>query len=143
MKKLSNTYKKLGIDFTFPIEIKNAEGNPTYFEDSFGYRWKREYNANGNPTYYENSDGTWRKREYDAKGNDTYYEDNDGYWWKHEYDAKGNQTYCETSNGYKEGTPRSQSCEGKVIEDIAQRYARIILMDNQPTPTNQPNQYHE
>jgi len=108
MNKLSNTYKKLGIDFTFPIEIKNAKGNQTYFEDSFGYQWKREYNAKGRTTYYENSDGFWRKREYDAKGNDTYYEDSDGYWSKHEYDAKGNITYCETSNGYKEGTPTNQ-----------------------------------
>jgi len=85
MKPLSDTYKKLGIDFTFPIEINDAEGNQTYYEDS------------------------------------------DGYWYKHEYDAKGNQTYREISNGFKEGTPRSQSYERKVIEDIEQRYARIIL----------------
>ena len=106
-KKLSDTYKKLGIDFTFPIEIKNAEGNLTYFEDSFGYRYKREYNANGNPTYYENSDGTWRKREYDAKGNDTYYEDSDGYWRRRERDANGDVDYYEDSTGVKRGTPKS------------------------------------
>ena len=106
MKPLSETYKELGIDFDFPIRIWDAEGNQTY---------------------YENSDGTWRKREYDAKGNDTYYEDSDGYWYKHEYDAKGNRTYCETSNGYKEGTPSIQSYERKFIEDIEQRYAKIIL----------------
>ena len=54
MKKLSDTYKKLGIDFTFPIEINDA---------------------NGKVTYYERSNGSWRKCEYDAKGNLTYYED--------------------------------------------------------------------
>ena len=79
MKKLSDTYKELGIDFTFPIEIK------------------------------------------DAKGNDTYYEDSD-YWRKHEYDANGNLTYYENSDGYKEGTPRGQSCAGKVIEVDGKKY---------------------
>ena len=29
MKKISETYKELGIDFTFPIEIKDADGNST------------------------------------------------------------------------------------------------------------------
>jgi len=32
MKPLSETYKELGIDFSFPIEIKDAKGNVTYFE---------------------------------------------------------------------------------------------------------------
>jgi hypothetical protein len=36
MKKLSETYKELGIAFTFPIEIKDANGNETYYEDSDG-----------------------------------------------------------------------------------------------------------
>ena len=59
-KKLSDTYKKLGIDFTFPIEIKNAEGNQTYFEDSFGYWRRRERDANGDVDYYEDSTGVKR-----------------------------------------------------------------------------------
>jgi|21_taG_2_1085346.scaffolds.fasta_scaffold53387_2 hypothetical protein len=38
MKKLSETYKELGIiAFSFPIEIKDADGNVTYFADSNGY----------------------------------------------------------------------------------------------------------
>ena len=57
MTLLNETYKELGIDFSFPIEIKDANGNKTYFEDSDGYWWKREYDANGNETYYENSKG--------------------------------------------------------------------------------------
>ena len=36
MKKLSEIYKELGIDFSFPIEIKDAKGNQTYFETSRG-----------------------------------------------------------------------------------------------------------
>ena len=106
MKKLSETYKELGIAFTFPIEIKDAEGCKTYHETSHGY---------------------WYKREYDSKGNETYYEDSDGFWCKREYDANGNKTYYENSNGYKEGTPRSQSCDGKVIEVDGKKYKLMEL----------------
>ena len=101
MKKLSETYKELGIAFSFPIEIKDAEGNDTYYEDS---------------------GGCWYKYKYDAEGNQTYSEDSDGYWRKSEYDANGNQTYYENSCGYKNGTPRSQSCDGKVIEVDGKKY---------------------
>ena len=85
MKKLSDTYKELGIDFTFPIEIKDANGKQTYYVTSRGY---------------------WCKREYDAKGNETYYENSDPYWCKQEYDANGDRTYFEDCSGYKEGTPK-------------------------------------
>ena len=96
MKKLSETYKELGIAFSFPIEILDG---------------------NGNETYYEDSKDSWVKREYDANGNETYWEDSDDNWDRTEYDAKGNETYCESSTGYKEGTPRSaKTCEGKVVE---------------------------
>jgi hypothetical protein len=78
MKKISETYKELGIDFTFPIEIKDADGNSTYFENSGGY---------------------WRRSEYDEKGNETYYENSSVYWARYEYDENGNQTYYETSTG--------------------------------------------
>jgi YD repeat-containing protein len=106
MKKVSDIYKKLGIGFTFPIEIEDADCNPTY---------------------YENSDGDWSKYEYDANGNRTYFEDSIGYWSRCEYDAKGNQTYYEDSKGYKEGTPRSQSCAGKVIEVDGKKYKLMEL----------------
>ena len=101
MKKLSDIYKELGIDFTFPIEITNA---------------------NGDRTYYERSDGFWSKRECDASGNQTYFEDSKGYWWKYEYDSNGNETYFENNNGYKDGTPRSQSCAGKIVEVDGKKY---------------------
>ncbi len=122
MKKISETYKELGIAFTFPIEIKDSKGNRTYHEDSTGDRAKYEYDAEGNRTYYENGDGYWRKSEYDDKGNEIYFEDSHGDWYKREYDAQGNETYFEDSVGYKEGTPRSQSCDGKVIEIDGKKY---------------------
>jgi translation initiation factor 2 beta subunit (eIF-2beta)/eIF-5 len=77
MKKLSETYKELGIDFTFPITIQDANGKLTYYENRRGWqRLKRD--ANGNPTYYENSNDYWEKWERDEKGNVTYYEDSKG-----------------------------------------------------------------
>ena len=96
MKKLSETYKELGIAFSFPIEIIDAECNETYYEDSDGYCERREYDANGKLTYYEDSDDHWYRREYDANGDESYFED---------------------SKGVKRGTPRSaKTCEGKVVE---------------------------
>ena len=95
MKKLSETYKELEIAFSFPIRIKDA---------------------NGNLTYFENSDGFWCRYERDAGGYVTYLEDSNGFWCKYEYDAKGNETYYENSDGKKQGTPRSsKTCDGKVV----------------------------
>ena len=94
----------------------------TYFERSDGYWRKREYDAKGKETYYEDSYDYWRKCEYDAKGNETYYETSTGYWSKRECDAKGKETYFEDSDGCKEGTPLSQSCDGKVIEVDGKKY---------------------
>ena len=95
MKKLSETYKELGVAFKFPIRIKDSDGNMTYYENSHGYWYKQEYDSDGNEIYFENSYGDWCKKEYDSNGNKTYYADSDG---------------------IKQGTPRSQTCEGKVIE---------------------------
>jgi len=122
MKPLSETLTELGIAFSFPIEIKNTNGYQTYYEDSDGY-WRRyERDANGDETYYENSDSYWCRYERDVKGRPTYYENSNGFWRKREYDANGNVTYFEDSNGCKEGIPRSQSCDGKVIEIDGKKY---------------------
>ena len=57
MKKLSETYKELGIAFSFPIVIEDANGNQTYYELSDGYWSRSERDAIGNRTYFENSEG--------------------------------------------------------------------------------------
>ena len=96
MKKLSETYKELGIAFTFPIEITDDKGNRTYYESSTDY---------------------WQRWERDADGNMTYYEDSDDYWERYERDANGNETYFENRDGVMRGTPKSaKTCEGKVVE---------------------------
>ena len=86
MKPLSETYKKLGIDFTFPIEIRGA---------------------NGYVTYYEDSDDFWERCEWDANGNLTYCENSNGYWIRSERGANGEVTYYENSEGVKRSTPKS------------------------------------
>jgi hypothetical protein len=79
MKKLSETYKELGIAFTFPIEIEDDNGNETYFENMGGFWYRCEYDKDGNQTYYEHSDGYWARYEYDENGNKTYRENSDGF----------------------------------------------------------------
>ena len=100
MNKLSETYRELGIAFTFPIEITNEKGNSTY---------------------YERSDGLWWRYEYDENGNETYYETSGGYWYRCEYDKNGKETYYEDRYGLKKGTKRG-SCSGKVIEVDGKKY---------------------
>jgi hypothetical protein len=126
MKKLSETYRELGIAFTFPIEIRNKKGKRTYSENSDGFWWCREYDENGDETYYENSDGYWCKWEYDENGNETYFENSDGYWYRREYDEDGKVTYYEDRYGTKRGTKRG-SCSGKVIEVDGKKYKLMEL----------------
>ena len=123
MRKLSDALKELGVVFIFPIKIKDAGGNVTYYEDSDGDWCKNEYDANGNETYFEDSYGYWEKYKHDSNGNETYYEDSNGNWLKREYDSDGEETYSEDSDGVKKGTPRSsKSCDGKVIEVDGKKY---------------------
>jgi len=91
MKKVSDFYKEQGIDFKFPIIIKDANGNRSYFEDSTGY-WRRSgYDADGRRTYFEDSNGSWDKEEYDADGNRTYSEgeNSNGHFQKKRYNENG------------------------------------------------------
>ena len=107
MKPLSETYKELGIAFSFPIEIKDAKGNVTYFEDSDDYWERYEWDDNGRATYFEDSDSYWARFERDAEGRPTYHENSDDYWQMWVRDANGDVTYYENSTGVKKGTPKS------------------------------------
>ena len=55
MKPLSKILTELGIAFAFPIEIKDANGNLTYYEGRNGLweRWERD--ANGKATCCDSS----------------------------------------------------------------------------------------
>jgi hypothetical protein len=107
MKKLSEIYKELGIAFTFPIKIKDAKGDETYYESSYGY---------------------WCRWEYDDKGHETYFEDSSDFWYRCERDANGKVTYCEDSTGVGWGTPKSaKTCKGKVVEVDGIKYKLTAL----------------
>ena len=67
MKPLSETLTELGIAFSFPIKIKDAKGNRTYFENSDGHWERAECEADGNVTYFEDSDGLKRGTPKSAK----------------------------------------------------------------------------
>ena len=105
MKTLSEIYKELGIDFSFPIKIWDANGRVTYSECSDGFWERYERDANGDVTYYENSygikQGTTQRAQLDALGDKIKDAGLDS------ADYNGNQTYFETSNGVKQGIPKS------------------------------------
>ncbi len=86
MKKLSETLTELGIAFSFPIEIKDA---------------------NDKVTYYEDIDEYWEIYKRDVNGRPIYNEDCIGFWSRWERDADGNMDYYEDSTGVKKGTPKS------------------------------------
>ena len=107
MEKISETLTELGIAFSFPIEIRDANGKVTYFENSNDYRGRYERNAKGDVTYCEAS--------------------ND-YWYKYERDDNGEATYYENSTGSKWGTPKVRAaCEGKVVEVDGIKYKLTAL----------------
>ena len=87
MKLLSETLTEMGIAFSFPIEIKAANGNRV--------------------NYYEDSDDYWEIYERDANGRPIYHEDSNGFWSRWERDADGNMDYYEDSTGVKKGTPKA------------------------------------
>ena len=84
---------------SFPFYIRDANGKEVYWENSYGYWVKREYDTNDKEVYCEYSTGYWIKQEYDANGKCIYYEYSNGYWEKREYNTNGNQVYFEDSNG--------------------------------------------
>jgi len=85
----------------FPFKLYDKDGKVRYCRNEFGLEYWTEYDKDGNETYYRNSDG---------------YE-----FWK-EYDENGNQTHYRDSTGYEWGTPRSRSCEGKIVEIEGKKY---------------------
>ena len=128
MKPLSETLTELGIAFSFPIEINDAKGNETYYENSDSYWERSERDAKGNETYFENSSDFWERWERDANGYVTYCENSSDFWERWEHDANGNVTYYEDSDGFKEGTPKSaKTCEGKVVEVDGIKYKLTAL----------------
>ena len=115
------------LNIKYPIDLKNANGDIVYHENSDCSWVKQEYD-NGNQKHYEDSNGYWSKSEFDADGNQTHYKNSDGYWFNREYDADGNQTYHENSSGRKTGTKRSEVVEMTMadIEKLAGHPVKVV-----------------
>jgi len=114
MKKLSKTLTELGIDFSFPIEIEDA---------------------NGKLTYYEDSDDFWQRWERDAKGRPTYHEDSNGFWSRWDRDDNGDVDYYEDSTGVKKGTPKPAKAYITIDREETILFADILkAASTPPTP---------
>ena len=111
----------------FPFVIKDNQGNYVYYECSYGYWEKSEFDDQGNDVYYENSEGYWEKSEYNDQGNRVYYEDSDGNWEKSEFDDQGNLVYWKNSDGEIENNRPQQNCEGKIVEINGKKYKLKLL----------------
>ena len=59
------------------LNIRDKDDKVIYFENSFGYWVKCEYNSQG-VIYHEESNKYWAKWEYDSEGNQIYFEDSNG-----------------------------------------------------------------
>jgi hypothetical protein len=94
---------------TFPFQIKDENGRELYYENSYGYWYKNEFDVNGNKTYHESSIGFWFRFKHDSDSRLTSYLNSNGYWSKSEFDSNGKEIYWEDNNG--------------------------ILLDNRPKPT--------
>jgi hypothetical protein len=79
---------------------------------------------NGNLTYWENSFGFWSKYEYDSQGNEIYFENSNGDWGKWEWDSQGNRIYYENSKG-EIIDHRPKSCEGKIVEFDGEKFKLV------------------
>jgi len=58
--------------------INDKNGNVIYWEDSYGFWVKWEYDSQGNKIYWEDSNRNWEKKEYDSQGSVIYYENSGG-----------------------------------------------------------------
>jgi len=68
---------KWDFDTNGDLIIRDKYNNAIYFENSFGFWVKCEYDSEG-VIYREDSNKHWAKWEWDSQGNEIYYEDSDG-----------------------------------------------------------------
>jgi len=105
----------------FPFNIKDDKGNEIYYETSYGFWTKSQYDEKDNDVYYEDSKGYWAKKQYDEKNNKVYCEDSTGFWYKKQFDEKGNKVYYEDSYGYIVDTHSKQTVE-ITLDEIAKKF---------------------
>lgn len=52
MNKLSEAYEEIGIQFKFPIVVRDKYGYELYYESETGFHRVRRYDSDGNQVYY-------------------------------------------------------------------------------------------
>jgi len=94
----------------FPFEISDNNGNEIYYENSYGYWIKREFDQNNEKIYFEDSDGIIIDRKSktlatqlkinnfsfeinDNNGNRIYLENCNGFWYKQEFNQYNQKIY--------------------------------------------------
>jgi len=85
----------------FPFTIRDKKGRQIYYEASYGYWIKYEYDSNDNLIHCEYSDGHWAEYEYDSNGNQTFSEDSKG----HIIDNRPKNTFTIKELAEKLGVP--------------------------------------
>jgi len=105
----------------FPFNIKDEKGNLFYYETSYEYWVKYQFDEKGNEVYFEDSNGYWIKSQYDEKGNRIYYETSTGCWAKYQFDEKGNEIYYEDSTGKIIDIRPKQTVE-ITLDEIAKKF---------------------
>jgi len=78
MSRLSDQYEKEGVDYSFPIILRDNQNRQTYYENSIGDWCSSEYDARGNLVHSRTSEGFWWKRTFDKKNNVKEYINSDG-----------------------------------------------------------------
>ena len=95
----------------------DEDGNPTYFRDSNGFEWRREYNKYGYVIRFDNlTSGFWRRQEYDEFGHPSYMCDSTGLEVWTEFDEIGQWISYRNSRDVRICTP-NPFIDGCVTEE--------------------------
>lgn len=129
--------KQIKWDFTNgDLNIRDKDDKVIYFEDSFGYWVKCEYNSQG-VIYHEESNKYWAKWEYDSEGNQIYFEDSNGVIIDNrpkplEIEVTTTKTYkvgdsveCLTYDGWMDGEIKDIDLSKRILSVYVEDYDEI------------------
>lgn len=118
------------------LSIRNKDDKVIYFENSFGYWVKCEYNSQG-VIYHEESNKYWAKWEYDSEGNQIHFEDSNGVIIDNrpkplEIEVTTTKTYkvgdsveCLTYDGWMDGEIKDIDLSKRILSVYVEDYDEI------------------
>ena len=118
------------------LNIRDKDDKVIYFENSFGYWVKCEYNSQG-VIYHEESNKYWAKWEYDSEGNQIYFEDSNGVIIDNrhkplEIEVTTTKTYkvgdsveCLTYDGWMDGEIKDIDLSKRILSVYVEDYDEI------------------